>query len=430
MKKILTVSLLAMMAANAANANIASVEYVNRVSGEAQTAAESTAATALTAAKTELNAAIALKADETALDTLSTTVTGIDTAYKAADTALSSRIDGLTGTGDQAAVTNETFDEFKTENAAAITKAQSDAIAAAKTETTTQIGALDLAAVSATGKAIVSVSQTDGKLAAAPGEIGTAGIADLAVTTAKIADGNVTKAKLDSNVQASLGLADSAFQVSDMKKSDRADAGADNDVFPSVAYMIDTISNTQSEIAAANDRIDALDLTAVSATGKAIVSVSQTDGKLAAAPGEIGTAGIADLAVTTAKIADGNVTKAKLDSNVQASLGLADSALQKADITEGKTNGTISVDGTDVNVNGLGTAAYTASTAYDAAGTAQAKVDALASGQVATNTSNIGTINTNLGPLAGVKIPAACTTDAVCSLVMNKGTVAWEVITY
>ena len=39
---------------------------------------------------------------------------------------------------------------------------------------------------------------------------------------------------------------------------------------------------------------------------------------------------------------------------------LADSALQKADITTGSKNGNISVDGTDVAVKGLGTAAYKA----------------------------------------------------------------------
>lgn len=46
----------------------------------------------------------------------------------------------------------------------------------------------------------------------------------------------------------------------------------------------------------------------------------------------------------------------------------ADSAVQK--VKEGTANGTITVDGTDVNVHGLGSAAYTESTAYDAAGAA------------------------------------------------------------
>lgn len=54
----------------------------------------------------------------------------------------------------------------------------------------------------------------------------------------------------------------------------------------------------------------------------------------------------------------------------------ADSALQAADITTGSTNGSIAVKGTDVAVKGLGSAAYTASTAYDAAGLAVEKANA------------------------------------------------------
>ena len=46
---------------------------------------------------------------------------------------------------------------------------------------------------------------------------------------------------------------------------------------------------------------------------------------------------------------------------------LAASALQKADIETGAANGTIKVDGTEVAVKGLGSAAYTASTAYASA---------------------------------------------------------------
>lgn len=72
----------------------------------------------------------------------------------------------------------------------------------------------------------------------------------------------------------------------------------------------------------------------------------------------------------TASITDGTITKAKLASAVQSSLDAADSAVQS--VVEGSTNGTIAVDGTDVAVHGLGSAAYTASTAYDAAGAAAA----------------------------------------------------------
>lgn len=70
----------------------------------------------------------------------------------------------------------------------------------------------------------------------------------------------------------------------------------------------------------------------------------------------------------------------------------ADTALQKASITSGTANGTISVSGTDVIVKGLGSAAYTASTVYEKAG-AVAKLE---QGQVTTNTNNIAQLKTDV----------------------------------
>lgn len=94
-----------------------------------------------------------------------------------------------------------------------------------------------------------------------------------------------------------------------------------------------------------------------------IVASSITDAELAAN------------AVTTIKIADGNVTYAKLAADIQTSLGLADSAVQS--VVEGTTNGTITVDGTEVKVHGLGDAAFKQASDFDAAGAAaQALKDA------------------------------------------------------
>ena len=79
----------------------------------------------------------------------------------------------------------------------------------------------------------------------------------------------------------------------------------------------------------------------------------------------------------TATITDGAITKAKLAEAVQTSLGKADSAVQA--VATGTTNGTISVDGKEVPVAGLGSAAYTDSTAYDKNGdAAKALTDAKA----------------------------------------------------
>lgn len=91
-------------------------------------------------------------------------------------------------------------------------------------------------------------------------------------------------------------------------------------------------------------------------------------------------------------IEDGSITKAKLATAVQDSLDAADSALQAADITEGATNGTIAVDGTDVAVHGLGTAAYTASTAYATAAQGALADTALQSADIAEGSTN-GTIS-------------------------------------
>lgn len=87
---------------------------------------------------------------------------------------------------------------------------------------------------------------------------------------------------------------------------------------------------------------------------------------------------ISDDHKVTATITNGSITKDKLAEAVQTSLGLADSALQKADIASGSANGTIAVDGDDVKVTGLGTAAYKADTAFDAAGAASAVLGATA----------------------------------------------------
>ena len=115
--------------------------------------------------------------------------------------------------------------------------------------------------------------------------------------------------------------------------------------------------------------------------------------------GSVGTEELADDAITTVKIADGNVTKAKLAVDVQEALTKADSALQASDIVSGVENGTISVNGTDVNVTGLGSAAYTDADAYEVAGA----VNALKEGQVTVNQKNIEDLQTKVEALESVE---------------------------
>lgn len=84
--------------------------------------------------------------------------------------------------------------------------------------------------------------------------------------------------------------------------------------------------------------------------------------------GSIVAADLAANAVTTDKIADKSVTKAKLADAVQTSLGKADSAVQT--VAESTVNGSILVDGAEVAVHGLGSAAYAGAEDFDATGSA------------------------------------------------------------
>ena len=93
----------------------------------------------------------------------------------------------------------------------------------------------------------------------------------------------------------------------------------------------------------------------------------------------------------------------------------ADTALQKASITSGSTNGSISVGGTDVAVKGLGSAAYVATTAFDAAGVAESKVNALSTGQVTTNKNNIASLRTDVDNLKSTTY-VAITTEEINAL--------------
>lgn len=76
---------------------------------------------------------------------------------------------------------------------------------------------------------------------------------------------------------------------------------------------------------------------------------------------------------------EGGIPKSDLATAVQTSLGKADSSVQSVSLTSGTNNGTLklTVDGTatdNIAVKGLGSAAYTNSSAYDAAGTAATAV--------------------------------------------------------
>lgn len=108
-----------------------------------------------------------------------------------------------------------------------------------------------------------------------------------------------------------------------------------------------------------------------------------------------------------AVIANKAVTKAKLADEVTASLDKADSAVQE--VITGKTNGTISVDGTDVAVFGLGDAAYKTTKYFE--DDAQAKADAVKNAVVNTITAGNGVAVTGTATEKTVAVVVDPTSD-------------------
>ena len=142
-------------------------------------------------------------------------------------------------------------------------------------------------------------------------------------------------------------------------------------------YLVLTLANATSDKVYVNvgKLVDLYTAKASAAQVQLAIDAETREISASIVAGSVTATELAANAVVTAKIADGNVTKVKLASDVQASLGKADTALQKADVATGSANGTLSVGGEDVQVKGLGSAAFLATTAFDPAGTAEAKAD-------------------------------------------------------
>lgn len=118
------------------------------------------------------------------------------------------------------------------------------------------------------------------------------------------------------------------------------------------------------------------------------------------------------------KVANGSIGETQLDSAVNASLDLADSAVQS--VTTGTANGTIKVDGTDVSVHGLKSAAYTESSAYATAAQGTLADSALQKADIVTGSAN-GTISVDGDDVAVKGLGSAAYKD-VTSTYSDTGT--------
>lgn len=162
--------------------------------------------------------------------------------------------------------------------------------------------------------------------------------------------------------------------------------------FHAGTYIKLTIANaTEDELyIPANALVD--EYTAAQNATQVQVAINNRVVSAAIVAGSIGTTELANGAVTTLKIADDAVTEDKIADAVMTKINAGNSALQASDITSGSANGTISVDGTNVAVHGLGTAAYTASTDYATAAQGALADSALQAADITEGSTN-GTIS-------------------------------------
>ena len=128
----------------------------------------------------------------------------------------------------------------------------------------------------------------------------------------------------------------------------------------------------------------------------------------------------------SATVAEGtNTVTVAASESTKASLALADSALQAADITTGTANGTIAVEGVDVAVKGLGDAAYVGTTATPTENSAAAFTAGGAyvlDGKIAANTAAIEEVKDEVSENA--QVTAAALTDLNSRLTAAEGTLA------
>ena len=129
---------------------------------------------------------------------------------------------------------------------------------------------------------------------------------------------------------------------------------AKDSYYPSVGLMETQIAATNNSLAG-----DIADLTTAVAGKQATLSAAQ----LAAVNSGITSTKVSTYDGYAATIAGKQATISDL-ATIRSGAAAGATALQKADIATGTSNGTISVDGSNVAVKGLGSAAYTASTAY------------------------------------------------------------------
>lgn len=454
MKKILTASLVAMMAVTAANADIASTQYVNKkLTGEAENGILSF--TGAAAEQTTLQGAVNAIADSLSQNLGE----GGNVSQQ-----IGGAIQGLTGNVNGTGVVTEISQAngIVTAKLEKIGDAQVDAISQDKiTGLTEDLGDRQLVAnIVAEGDIAAEANKVDEKYPSVKAAYAIAADATKSLTTGlgglQGAVGANNTDTFKTNMANTAYLEQSGTAVAAVKALDAVIDDIETDLTNQKDASVE--GSLAAQIAGLQDQI-----------------------------GDVVEGGLNNNSVAGTVIKNGTITETQLNNTVNASLDLADSALQKDDITTGTTNGTIKVEGEDVAVAGLGTAAYKADTAFDVAGaanTAEGNAKTYTDGQIQLLTAEaegVGTndgsyvtavaqtngkikvstvafdtalnadstnavqnkvvntaiegIKTNLGGLSGkniASVPTSCAEggSGTCSLVMKNGVATWEVVEY
>lgn len=209
---------------------------------------------------------------------------------------------------------------------------------ATETFVTNAINALDVADTAVANQYVSQVVETDGKIAVTRAELPVKSVTEgsangtIAVNSADVkVHGLGSAAYTEASAYETAGAAAAAVAA-----LDKADSAQEGQYVSAVSQENGIITVTRAQLPAA--------ATLVEGTANGTVKFNGTD---------VPVHGLGSAAFTES------------GAYATAAQGtLADTALQKADITTGGTNGTITVDGGEVAVKGLGSAAYTASTAY------------------------------------------------------------------
>lgn len=452
MKKILTASLVAMMAVTAANANIASTEYITDkvLGGElstlsttekkvvpainelktAVTDAGSAASGALAAAKSELEGKITTEAGarEAADTELDGKITALDTETTNALALKEDKANKVTDTYDENSevqypsmkLVTTLISESEEGSAADLNAIQSELTGlitaeenARKAADSTLQGAIDAINNDSTGVLATAKKYADDQDAAQTATL------QGEIATAKSGAESTAKAYTDTEI----AKIDTAYKAADATLQGAIDAinNAESGILAEAKEYADTKDAAQtntittaytSAIATAKSGAET---TAKNYTDAEIAKINSADTGILKQAKDYTDAEVKELA-------DGTVASntAAINAINNETTGILAKANKHSDDADAAQTTALQQYADTAEADAIAAAKAAGDSAY-AAKSYEARVEG--------NETDISGIKTNLGPL-DVKIPAACAAGETCSLVMKKGQVAWEVISY